>query len=162
MPLCCMDERYEPASEFLKAIVAEEAPISETGFGAENLRRLISMTRDRDVSNRDWATMLLSQQDLDTPEVRFALLQAVSDENDAVRAEALLGLAKRDPVLALPYAREALAKDYATMPVFEAAELIADPSLVELLQPWTEDSGDTWLDDVARRAVKACETASAR
>jgi hypothetical protein len=46
------------------------------------------------------------------------------------------------------------------MAVFEAAALIADPALVELLRPWTEPSGDEWLDRLALDALEACETGS--
>ena len=67
-----------------------------------NLARLIAMMRDKDPANRDWATLLLAQQDFDTPRVRDALLGAAEDENEYVRAEAILGLAQRDKALALP------------------------------------------------------------
>jgi hypothetical protein len=151
-----MSERYEPPSEFLKAIVADEVPIGTTGFAAENLNRLIGMTSDQDPANRDWATMLLAQQEIDTEAVRSALLRAVRDDYDAVRAEALLGLAKRDPALALPYAQEALAAESASMPVFEAVEIIADPALIPALQPWLKDSENNSIDDWARLAMQAC------
>ena len=151
-----MSERYEPPSEFLKAIIAEEATIGTVGHAAENLNRLIGMTCDEDPANRDWATMLLAQEEIDTEAVRSALLRAVRDDYDAVRAEALLGLAKRDPALALPYALEALEAERASMPVFEAVELIADPALVPALQPWLDDSENSYIDDRARLAMQAC------
>jgi hypothetical protein len=151
-----MSERYEPPSEFLKAIVANEVPIGTAGFAAENLNRLIKMTCDQDPANRDWATMLLSQQDIDTEAVRSALLRAVRDDYDAVRAEALLGLAMRDPKLALPYAQDALEADSVSMPIFEAVEIIADPVLIPALQPWLEVSENDHIDDWARLAMQAC------
>lgn len=153
----CMAAEYAPASEFLKAIVTDGVPIGESGFAAHNLERLINMTRDADVSNRDWATMLLAQSDINTPEVIAALIKATADENDVVRAEALLGIARRDRSLALPLAAQALQEEFASMAVFEAAEIIADPTLVPLLQPWTEESDETFLDDCARRAMSACQ-----
>ena len=155
-----MNERYEPASDFLKAIIAEEVPLSGSAFADANLGRLISLTQDRDLSNRDWATMLLASEEVDTPVIRDALLAALRDENDVVRAEALLGLARRDPVLALPFALEALSNDQACMAVFEAAELIADPALADALLPWTEPSDNEWLDKLARDALAACERGS--
>jgi hypothetical protein len=82
---------------------------------------------------------------------------ALRDENDVVRAEALLGLARRDPVLAIPFALEALSNEQACMAVFEAAELIADPALADALLPWTEPSDNEWLDKLARDALAACE-----
>jgi hypothetical protein len=155
-----MSERYEPASDFLKAVIAENVPLSDGEEAAANLRLLIAMTRDADTSNRDWATLLLSQTEIDIPEVRAALLNAAEDTVEIVRAEAILGLAQRDTKLALPLLLRELAGETATMPLFEAAELIADPILVDSLLPWTEPSGNQWLDDCALNALKACERCS--
>lgn len=153
-----MTELYRPASDFLEAVAADEVPLFGSDFAAANFQRLIAMTRDEDRSNRDWATLLLSQQDVDTPEVREALTIAACDEDDVVRAEALLGLAQRDRELALPFVITALSGERACMPVFEAAALIADPSLVELLRPWAQSSDDDFLDKLAREALAACES----
>ena len=152
-----MTERYEPASDFLKAVVAEQVPLSGSGFADANMRQLIALMRDADVSNRDWATMLLASQEADTPEIREALLSATNDENDVVRAEALVGIAQRDRALALPLVIKALSGELASMPVFEAAALVADPALVEVLRPWTEPSENEWLDQLAREALAVCE-----
>jgi HEAT repeat protein len=153
-----MSELYEPASEFLKAIVAEEIPLSGSPFADENLRQLVEMTRDSDVSNRDWATMLLATTNADTPAIRAALLQAAQDENEFVRGEAMVGIAKRDRTLALPLVRDALRSESVPMQVFEAAALIADPALVDDLRALTEPSEDEWLDRIALDALEACET----
>lgn len=155
-----MTERYEPASDFLKAIIAEEVPLTGSAYADANLVRLISLTRDQDISNRDWATMLLASEEIDTPVIRDALLRALRDEEVVVRAEALLGLARRDPARALPFALEALSNDRACMALFEAAELIADPALSDALRLWTEPSDNEWLDKLARDALAACETGS--
>lgn len=152
-----MTEPYEPASGFLKAVAAQEVPLSGSAFADANMRLLIAMTRDDDLSNRDWATMFLASQEADTPEIREALLSAANDENDVVRAEALVGIAQRDPRLALPLVLEALSGEQVSMPVFEAAALVADPALVDVLRPWTEPSDDEWLDELAREALAACE-----
>lgn len=152
-----MTEPYEPASDFLKAVAAQEVPLSGSAFADANMRQLIAMTRDDDLSNRDWATMLLASEEADTPEIRRALLSAANDESDVVRAEALVGIAQRDPRLALPLVLEALSGEQVSMPVFEAAALVADPALVDVLRPWTEPSDDEWLDQLAREALAACE-----
>jgi HEAT repeat protein len=151
-----MSEDYYPSSDFLNAILAGNAPLIGSYFADENLRRLIELIRDDDLSNRDWATMLLAQQDIDTPQVRDALLAAVADQEEIVRAEALLGLAQRDTKLALPHAISALSGGCVSVPVFEAVALIADKSLVELVRPWVEASGDAWIDGLARKALQAC------
>jgi hypothetical protein len=152
-----MSESYEPASDFLKMVAAEDIPLSGSMLAETNLRRLIAMTRDADPANRDWATMLLAQEDIDTDEVRQALLDAAHDEEGVVRAEVLLGLARRDTALALPFVRKALSAPDAYMAVFEAAELIADASLIDHLRPWTLPSDHEWLDKCAQDALAACE-----
>ncbi len=152
-----MTGRYEPASDFLKAVAAEEVPLSGSAFADLNMRQLIEMTRDDDVSNRNWATMLLASEEADTPEIREALLSAANDENDVVRAEALVGIASRDRKLALPLVLKALSSEWAGMPLFEAAALVADPALVDVLKSWTERSGDEWLDGLGCDALAACE-----
>lgn len=153
-----MTDCYRPASDFLQAVAADNVPLAGSAFAEANLERLIAMTRDPDETNRDWATFLLAQQETDTPQVRSALLVAAEDDADCVRAEALWGLARRDRALALPFARLALLGDQISKPVLEAAALIADPSLVELLRPWAEPSDDDFLDEEARSALTACET----
>lgn len=153
-----MAERYEPASDFLKAVIAEDVPLSGSDLADANMQRLIALTRDDDLSNRDWATMLLASEEADTPQIREALLSAANDTNDIVRAEALVGIARRDRALALPLTLLALSGEQVSMAVFEAAALIADPALADALRPWTEPSDDEWLDDLARKALVACET----
>jgi hypothetical protein len=154
-------EWYEPPSEFLRTVIDDEAPIGGSQWGEANLRRLIEMTQDDDRANRDWATMLLAQQELDTNEIRQALLRAAADEDDAVRAEAIFGLAQRDRDLALPLLRKALSRNSASMPIFEAAALVADPSLVKDLRCFAEPSDNTFLDGFVLDALAACEAAGA-
>ena len=148
---------YKPKSDFLNAVISEEVPLSGSPMADENMQTLIAMTRDDDVSNRDWATLLLSQEEADTPEIRAALLNAINDTDPIVRSEALLGIAQRDTQLALPFALVALSGDQVSMAVLEAAEIIADPALVESLRPWTEPSDNEWLDELAWKALRACE-----
>jgi hypothetical protein len=150
------EDRYEPASDFLKAVIADEVPLVGSDFAEINLRQLIAMTRDSDISNRDWATMLLSQHEIDTAEVRQALLAAARDSDSVVRAEAILGLALRDRIVALPLAKHELASKIASIPLFEAAEIIAHPSLAPLLRSWIEPSDDEFCDRAALRALAAC------
>jgi HEAT repeat protein len=115
------------------------------------------MTRDEDRSNRDWATFLLAQEETDTPAVRDALIRAAKDDDDVVRAEAVLGLAKRDPLLALPLVQEALRSEAVAAPMFEAAALCADLSLIPDLRIWAEPSDEPLMDGLAADALAACE-----
>ena len=92
---------------------------------------------------------------------RVKPLRAAEDECDAVRAEAILGLAQRDQRLALPLLRRELARSSVPMPIFEAAALVADPSLVSDLRAFAAPSGNAPLDRAARDALEACEAAAA-
>jgi HEAT repeat protein len=152
-----MSELYEPASEFLKSVIVEKLPLGGSAEADANLRRLISLTRDENVSNRDWATMLLAQSDVETPEVHAALLIAAGDDDLVVRSEAILGIARRDPHVALPLLIGALDGDEAVMPLFEAATVLADPTLIDCLRPWSDPSDKPWLDKLVQKALDACD-----
>ena len=154
-----MTERYEPPSDFLKALI-DDAPLIGGEHAEANLRHLIELTRDEHPANRDWATLLLAQQDLDTPDVREALLGAAEDANEYVRAEAILGLAQRDKALALPILQRELSGEFVPLPLFEAASIVAHPSLAPDLRAFAEPSGDDFLDGLAIEALRACEAAS--
>jgi hypothetical protein len=152
-----MKDRYEPKSDFLRSVIAEEAPLSGGELAEANLRLLIKLTSDADLSNRDWATFLLSQEDTDTETIRAALISTAQDENEFVRAEAVRGLAKRNPSLALPLVQKALRSDRVAFAMFEAAEYCAHPSLVKDLRRWAEPSDEPILDGRAADALAACE-----
>ena len=149
-------DRYEPPNAFLKSLIDDDGPLTGSE-GESNRRRLMMLMRDEDAANRDWATLLLAQQDLDTDEVREALLAAAEDENEYVRAEAILGLAQRNKALALPLIRRELRRERVAVPLFEAAALVADPSLVDDLRDFTMPSDDAMLDELAAKALTACE-----
>ena len=151
-------DRYEPPSPFLQSLIVEDAPLTGAE-GESNRRRLMSLMRDEHPANRDWATLLLAQQDVDTDEVRQALLAAAEDENEHVRAEAILGLAQRDRSLALPLIRRELVQERVAVPLFEAAALVADASLVDDLRDFAVPSDDAFLDELAAKALNACEAA---
>jgi len=155
-----MAERDEPPSEFLKELIADDARLVSGEHAEENLLRLIGMMRDEDATNRDWATLLLAQQDLDTSDVSDALLGAANDQNEYVRAEAILGLAQRDTDLALPLLRRELSGEFVPLPLLEAASVAAHPSLAADLQKFTEPSGDEFMDCLAIEALRACEAAA--
>jgi hypothetical protein len=152
-------DRYEPPSAFLKSLIDDDAPLTGPE-GESHRRRLMTLMRDEHPANRDWATLLLAQQDLDTDEVRQALLSAAEDENEYVRAEAILGLAQRDRALALPLIRRELSHERVAVPLFEAAALVADPSLVDDLRDFSVPSDDAFLDELAAKALSACEAAA--
>lgn len=156
-----MDEHYMPKSDFIWMAANDEVPLTGSDAAEHNLRLLIAFTRDADVSNRDWATMTLAMQEIDTPEVRGALLAAADDPDVVVRGEALQGLAQRDRELALPLVERELRLDDWAYATFEAAEIIGHPSLLPGLRKWSGRTGASWIDDTVEDAIRACEAASA-
>lgn len=152
-----MARHYLPPSGFLKAIIAGNGLLSGSESADENLTQLIEMMADADLTNRDWATFLLAQEDMDTPVIREALLRSANDEDIAVRAEAIFGLAKRDRLLALPFVQLALRGETIVVPILEAAALCAHPSLIADLRVWVEPSTEPFIDRLAAEALNACE-----
>jgi HEAT repeat protein len=157
--IAAMGDRYVPPSAFLQDVLDDIVPLGGSIFGDANLRRMIALTRDPDRANRDWATMLLAQMELDTVAVREALFKAATDEDLYVRGEAILGLAIRDPALALPLIRSALQEEFVCVQIFEAVVQAPDPSLVEALRPFADDGGES-IDQLARDAFAACVQAA--
>jgi hypothetical protein len=151
------DGGYSPESPFLCSIINNEIVLDDSEYGQANFRLLISFTTHPVDKERDWATMLLAQQEIDTPEVRVALIRAASDPHETVRAEALVGLAQRDRALALPLVLRELARDHISYTVSEAVELLADPALLAGLEGWNKPTGDDWADSIFRDAVAACQ-----
>ena len=155
-----MDEDYVPKSDFVWMAANGEAPLTGSDAAELNLQLLIAFTRDADVSNRDWATMTLAMQEIDTPQVRGALLAAAEDPDVVVRGEALQGLAQRDRELALPLVERELQLNDWAYATFEAAETIGHPSLLPGLHRWSGRTGASWIDDTIEDAIRACEAAS--
>ncbi len=84
---------------------------------------------------RDWATFGLgSLTDVDTPELQDALLARMSEDDDEIRGEALIGLARCRHPDALGLVRDELNRPFAGGWSIEAAELLADGSLYLALQ----------------------------
>lgn len=72
------------------------------------VQTLMALSRDEDEDVRDWATFGLGTQiDLDTPEIRDALVKRLNDSGDA-QGEAMAGLARRKDERALKPILEAL------------------------------------------------------
>jgi hypothetical protein len=155
-----MDEFYEPSSEFLRKIVSGEVSLAGSEFAQQNLQLLIALMSDHDTSNRDWATLLLAGQEIDNAEVREALLAASRDEDACVRAEAILGLAERDTVLALPLVERELEGNEVGYGTFQAAHALASPALLNGLRRWRGRGGAPWIDDEINDAIAACEGVS--
>ncbi len=95
---------------------------------------LITLSRDEEVSVRDWATFGLgSMVEVDTPELRQALVDRLDDEDGDTRVEAMVGLGRlRDPRVLLNLQAD-LAAGLAGPMELEAVTLIGVPELLPLL-----------------------------
>jgi hypothetical protein len=69
-------------------------------------------------------------------------------------------LAQRDKALALPLLQRELSGGVVPLPLFEAAAIVADPSLASDLRAFAQPSGDDFLDGLAVEALRACEASA--
>jgi HEAT repeat protein len=86
------------------------------GLGAvdapEAHKALLTLMQDRNPDVRNWATFGIGQQsDADTDQIRAALASALSDDDDDVRYEGVIGLARRRDARAVPYLKLMLQDD---------------------------------------------------
>lgn len=121
---------------------------------------LIELSRDPDPEIRDWATFGLGTHiELDTPEIREALLARTTDEHDEARGEALAGLALRHDPRVLEPLRQELCGDLVGVLAVQAAREMASPELLEALQELSE-----WWDiepDLLAEAIQSCTRGAA-
>lgn len=107
---------------------------------------LLALTHDEDPDVRDWSVFGLGVQgDSDSPQIREALLQRLSDLSEDVREEAAVGLGKRRDLRLLPALRTMLA-----MPVLKARTAEAASALLGLSEDpeeWETEDYKTALDD---------------
>jgi HEAT repeat protein len=128
------------------------------------IETLIEMSRDQDYLVRDWATFGLGTQiDADTHEIREALFVRVFDEDEVIRGEALVGLARRKDQRII----EPLIKELSRYPAAEhwsysldAAEEIADARLLPVLTRLKQsvDLDDSTFDEAIRRCSQVAVT----
>jgi HEAT repeat protein len=109
---------------------------------------------------RNWATFAIGQYtDLDSPDLREALLARTKDEDAEVRGEALIGLARRRDARALPLVRAELDGEFHGGWAVEAAEILAEPGLGPILESLYEriDPADReFFRQSFRHALDAC------
>ena len=127
--------RHHPAAYVRYGVVLgimnfEDSRVTET---------LIGLSGDVEGRVRDWATFGLgSLQDIDTPEVREALLARVTDDDEQARGEAMVGLARRRDPRVTESIRKELAGGSAGELVIRAAAEFPDlsyvPHLLSLLE----------------------------
>ena len=118
---------------------------------------LVILSADQDLDTRNWATFSLgSIGECDSTAIREALLARLSDSDDEVRGEAMVGLARRKDARAVSAILTALGNEHVLNLAIEAAEEMPRseflPHLEELLAKHPED------EDI-QRAVEACRSA---
>ena len=116
---------------------------------------LIQLSDDSDTDVRNWATFGLgSLIEMDTEEIRDALLRRLADPDDETRGEAFVGLARRqDKRIVTPMLGELRSDCVGTLAV-EAARDIADPRLLDTLKELVD-----WWDvnvSLLHEAISAC------
>lgn len=100
------------------------------------LQTLLELSRDGDTSAREEVLSGLALKDedeVDTPELRDAFFNRVSDEDSGIRADALAGLAKRKDPRVLAPLRHELESPPVELAAIEAARYLEDASLLPLL-----------------------------
>jgi HEAT repeat protein len=118
---------------------------------------LVILSGDQDLDTRNWATFGLGAMcERDSNVIRDALVTRLSDSDDEVRGEAMVGLARRQDVRAVEAILMELGREDVSNLVIEAAEEMPRseflPRLEELLAAHPDD------EDI-QRAVERCRSA---
>ena len=117
---------------------------------------LCVLTADVDSDVRDWATFALGTLcDSDTPEIREALVARLADDDDGIRGEALVALARRGDKRATAALGAELARPEVSTLAIEAAELLPSREFITPLRALWDSSPDENIF----RALQACEAA---
>src|SRR5262249_32611721 len=122
---------------------------------------LVELSRDEDRDTRDRATFAIGQQtEIGSPEPRRALVEGAGDADAGIGGEALIGLAQRRDARALPLVQRELSGPFHGDWAVEAAELLADPSLLPLLESLRarlEPEDRIRFQRSFRSAIEACQ-----
>jgi HEAT repeat protein len=140
------------------------------------IQTLIELSRDEIGRVRDWATFGLGSQVggvdpdtqgedvVDTPAVRDALADRLSDPDEDARCEAIVGLAMRRDPRVLPVLVQELEKGPKLSLILEAARWAASstlcPSLRKLASSTDSEALAFWNQSGLQKALDACCTPS--
>ena len=120
---------------------------------AISIAALIELCGDTDTDARNWATFALgSLSEEDSPAIRDALAARLSDADDEIRGEAILGLAKRaDDRVLQPLERELSGREVGTLAI-EAAEALPRPEFIPHLEAlYAANPGDQVIEQALNR-----------
>ncbi|WP_186418875.1 lyase [Bosea sp. CS1GBMeth4] len=151
-----MSELYQPASDFLIMVANGEVPLTGSEFADANLHMLLYYTRDSDLSNRDWATFLLAHADVDRAEVTVALHRCLEDESENVQEEAMVGLARRHDLTALPRLHGWLRQGALSRMILEAAAEFGESSICQSLESVEQLANELGLRFLWEEACEKC------
>ncbi len=116
---------------------------------------LILLSRDSDRDVRNWATFGIGAiSEMDTPGIRDALLERLSESDVEIRGEALLGLARlKDPRGLAPLIEELSKQEFAVL-ALDAAEEYGSPELVPVLRKLADSLPD---EEQVQEALLRCQ-----
>jgi HEAT repeat protein len=122
---------------------------------------LILLSRDSDFDVRNWATFGLgSLCEIDTPELRNALFERITDDEHEIRGEALVGLATRKDIKVFDAVMRELEGEFYGNWAVQAAGLLESPDFINVLEKLklrlAENTEDRFLDDIDD-AISACK-----
>ncbi len=142
-----------PDAEIRQAVACSFAGLVTGRPDAPEIRALITLTRDEEPEVRNWATFTLGfQAEVDSPAIRAALWERVTDGHPDAREEGIRGLARRRDPRAVPLLMELLDDpEGAHTLTFDAAQLMGAPELLPTLL--TYDPADPGV----AAAVRACD-----
>lgn len=125
----------------------------------EMVNAAIELSRDPETRVRDWACFALGTlwRSVDTVDLRDALAARLDDGDPETQSEALVGLAYRHDLRALPYVRAALSRPNGKMWRLEliAAGALSDPALHDLVlqhqEGWDDDDAPLPIAGLVKR-----------
>jgi HEAT repeat protein len=108
------------------------------------VQALVQLSKDEDEDVRNWANFGLGSmlEDVDTPELRDALVARLRDTHAEIRGEALVGLARRKDPRVVEALRRELGGERVIILAVEAAAALNDASLLPLLVRLRDSPGD--------------------
>jgi HEAT repeat protein len=140
------------------AVTQELPPFLGVAQDARVLGTLIGLTHDPEDEIRDWATFGLGRiSNVDTLDLRVALVDRLADDHEDTRDEAMIGLARRRDPAVKETLLAVLASDLVSNLAVESAALLADddllPLLIELRDWWDVDP------ELLEKAISRCDPA---